>query len=225
MQRISRCVVIDIIDYDDHAVVFVEKRPLAENPAKYRANYLVYDFDKQQVEQITKSAYLLKKFGPEFNKISAQVRNFVSCDAAILYDKRVLMIYPNGEAGIFDRDGELGWTGSFAYHEETVSGLALEGKYFWCVCKNENCIIRYSAQNMKVDLRIGGKNAVTFQAPEHISCADGDLYVCCNTNKVKRIDGTNYGVEDYLESKEHILRFKKHGKNAIICTPYGAYAV
>ena len=225
MQKISKHEIIDIIDYNDHAIIFVEKLPLIENMAKFKVNYFVYDFESKSIEKITKNAYLLKKFGPEFKKISEQISNFVSCDAAILYDKRVLMIYPNGEAGIFNRDGELIWSGNFTYHDETVSSLALEGKYFWCVCKNENCIIRYSAQNMKVDLRIGGKNAPTFQNPEHITYDDGDFYVCCDGNKVKKIDGINNGVDDYIESKQHIIRFKKHKNNAVICTNSGAYVV
>ena len=69
---------------------------------------------------MTKNAYLLKKFGSSFKEISETIPNFVQCDAGILYDKRVLVIYPNGEAGIFSREGELSWSGYFNYHDEIV---------------------------------------------------------------------------------------------------------
>lgn len=52
----------------------------------------------------------------------------------MLYDRRVLVIYPNGEAGIFDREGTLEWNGMFQYHDALVKHLALEEKYFWSVC-------------------------------------------------------------------------------------------
>ncbi len=51
------------------------------------------------------------------SKISTEIPNFVQCDAAVLYDRRVLVIYPNGEAGIFDREGTLEWNGMFQYHD------------------------------------------------------------------------------------------------------------
>ena len=47
MQKISKHEIIDIIDYNDHAIIFVEKLPLIENMAKFKVNYLVYDFDKK----------------------------------------------------------------------------------------------------------------------------------------------------------------------------------
>ena len=59
------------------------------------------NFATGEQEVITKSAYLLRKFGSAFQKISTEIPNFVQCDAAVLYDRRVLVIYPNGEAGIF----------------------------------------------------------------------------------------------------------------------------
>lgn len=56
--------------------------------------------------------------------------NFVQCDAAVLYDRRVLAIFPNGEAGIFDREGELEWNGAFEYHDEPVKILHLKENIF-----------------------------------------------------------------------------------------------
>ena len=100
-------------------------------------NYSVVNFATGEQEVITKSAYLLRKFGSAFQKISTEIPNFVQCDAAVLYDRRVLVIYPNGEAGIFDREGTLEWNGMFQYHDAPVKHLALEEKYFWSVSRRE----------------------------------------------------------------------------------------
>ncbi|MGN0533569.1 MAG: hypothetical protein ACI4IK_04340 [Eubacterium sp.] len=224
MQQISTKEIVDIIKYNDHSAVIVEKIPLA-NSSQYKARYSVVDFDTKSIDVITKGAYLLKKFGPNYKKISEIMPNFVQCEASVLYDRRVLAIFPNGEAGIFDRDGELEWNGSFDYHDKPIKCLAPEGKYFWSVCRDENCVIRYSSQNMKLDLRIGGKDASTFVSPTHISCCDGDLYVCCDNNKVRKIDRLNYTVSDYLNFNDTVKMYYKIGDNAIAVMQSGTYVV
>ena len=176
MKQISTKEIVDLFAYNKDSAVLVEKRPLPGN-AQYKVNYSVVNFATGEQEVITKSAYLLRKFGSAFQKISTAIPNFVQCDAAVLYDRRVLVIYPNGEAGIFDREGTLEWNGIFQYHDAPVKHLALEEKYFWSVCPGENAVIRYACQNMKVDLRIGGKDAQTFVNPQHICQYNGDLYV------------------------------------------------
>ncbi len=222
MIKISTKEIVDIHRYDDTKAIIVEKKPLAD-PSKFKAAYSVVDFENKTKDVLTKNAYLLKKFGTNFTAISETIPNFVQCDAAILYDRRVLVIYPNGEAGIFDRDGELSWSGYFKYHNEVVSRLALEGKYFWSICASENCAIRYSCQTMQVDLRIGGKNASTFIHPTHISTDGSDVYVCSERNKVRRIDGINFTVSDHLTFDEEIREYHKFGKYAIAVMASGTY--
>lgn len=224
MQLISTKDIVDIIKYGDSSIIMVEKIPLS-NPSQYKARYSVVNFETKSIDVLTKSAYLLKKFGSSFNRISQIIPNFVQCDAAVLYDRRVLAIYPNGEAGIFDRDGELEWSGLFDYHGKTVKYLALEGKYFWSVCPEENCVIRYSSQNMNVDLRIGGKDAQTFINPTHVCFDSGDIYVCCDGNKVRRIDGNNYTVSDYLNFTDNIKQYFRFGKYAVAVMTSGTYVL
>ena len=125
MKQISTKEIVDLFAYNKDSAVLVEKRPLPGN-AQYKVNYSVVNFATGEQEVITKSAYLLRKFGSAFQKISTEIPNFVQCDAAVLYDRRVLVIYPNGEAGIFDREGTLEWNGMFQYHDAPVKHLALE---------------------------------------------------------------------------------------------------
>lgn len=222
MIRISTKEIVDVMKYDENKAVIVEKRPIL-NTNQFKARYSVVDFENKTKEVLTKNAYLFKKFGSSYEQISKVIPNFVQCNAAILYDRRVLVLYPNGEAGIFDRDGELTWSGYFKYHDETVNSLALDGKYFWCICPAEFCAIRYSCQNMQVDLRIGGKDATTFVKPTHISVGEGDIYVCSSTNKVRKIDGNDLTVSDYLTFEESVKQFYKFGKYAIAVLASGTY--
>lgn len=222
MIRISTKEIVDVMRYDDKKAVIVEKRPIL-NTNQFKARYSVIDFEKKTKEVLTKNAYLFKKFGSSYEQISKVIPNFVQCNAAILYDRRVLVLYPNGEAGIFDRDGELTWSGYFKYHDETVNSLSLDGKYFWCICPAECCAIRYSCQNMQVDLRIGGKDTATFKNPTHISVGDGDIYVCSSSNKVRKIDGSDLTVSDYLTFEESVKQFYKYGDYAIAVLSSGTY--
>ena len=101
--------IVDVIKYNDESVIIVEKLPLP-NGTQYKVQYSVINFKTKSIDVLTKNAYLLKKFGSNFNRISQIMPNFVQCDAAVLYDRRVLAIFPNGEAGIFDREGSLNGT-------------------------------------------------------------------------------------------------------------------
>lgn len=222
MIRISSKEIADILAYDSKKAIIVEKKPLI-NSTQFKAAYSVVDFENKTKEVLTKNAYLLKKYGSAFKAISETIPNFVQCDAAILYDRRVLVIYPNGEAGIFDREGQLSWSGYFKYHDEIVYSLALDGKYFWSICPAENCAIRYSCQNMQVDLRIGGKDANTFINPTHISFDAGDVYVCSTTNKVRKIDGMNFTVSDYITFDESVKQYYKFDNYAIAVLASGTY--
>lgn len=222
MVRISTKSVIDVLQYDTAKAVLVEKKPLL-NTTQFKAAYSVIDFENKTKDVLTKNAYLLKKFGSSYKKISATIPNFVQCDAVVLYDKRVFAIYPNGEAGIFDREGELSWSGYFSYHDKTVCKAALDGKYFWSICPAENCVIRYAAQTMQVDLRIGGKNATTFVNPTHISVDGGDVYVCSDRNKVRKIDHLNFTVSDYIKFDEPVREFYKFGEYSVAVLTSGTF--
>ena len=223
MQKICSSEVIDLIQYSN-GFIFAEKLPLLNDYKRYKVSYSVYDFNTHQIQKITKGAYLLNKFGSSYKQISEQLTNFVMCDTITLYDRRTLILYPTGEAGVFTKDGELSWSGEFLYHDNPVRSIAADRKYFWCVVPNENCILRYNSHNMKVGLRIGSKEATTFNKPEHISLSDGVFYVCCAGNgKVKAVDATNYAVKDYLRFDEPIRKFLKVGKNRIACLDSGMY--
>ncbi|MCC8073480.1 MAG: hypothetical protein LIO62_05080 [Clostridiales bacterium] len=225
MQKISSKEIVDIIKYSDTSIIMVEKLPIANNPNQYKVQYSVVDFENKSIDVLTKSAYLYKKFGTNYKRIKEIIPNFVQCEAAVLYDRRVLAIYPNGESGIFNRDGELEWTGEFEYHGEVVKCLALEGKYFWSICPKENSVIRYACQNMSVDLRIGSKDAPTFINPSHISFDGNDIYVCCDNNKVRRIDGNNYTVSDYLNFGDTIKKYYKFGKYSVAVLTNDTYVL
>lgn len=222
MLKISNKETIDIVMYSENKVIFVEKK-LFGDLTQYKANYFILNFETGEKEVITKNAYLMRKFGSNYQKITESVANYVQCDCASLPNKNVLVIFPNGQTGLFDSNGSMKWNGTLKYNDKIVSGMAVDGEYFWSCCKDENCVIRYSSDNIKVDIRIGSKDAATFTNPDFVSADDDYIYVCCDGIKVRKIDKSNFTVSDVKGSFIGLKKFYKIGKFSIICTSDGTY--
>lgn len=222
MLKISDREIIDVVRYDDVKAILVEKMPLLED-GKYKVNYFVINFDTGAKEAITKNAYLLKKFGSNFQKISESVLNFVQCDAAILPDRSVLVMYSNGQAGVFDNNGDFANDYTVEYNGATASGIADDGEMFWTCCSKENSVIRYYADGMKMDIRIGSKDANTFVNPHYVSADSDNVYVCCNHNRVRAINKNDFSVTDVPNTYDDLQRYYRFGRFAVICTSTSAY--
>ena len=223
MLKISSKEIIDVVNYSGDRAIIVEKVRLLDSINKYKVNYFVIDFKSGKKEVITKSAYLHSKFGSNNQKITDIIANFVQCEATILSNKNVLIISPVGEYGLFNSDGELKSSGILEYNGKRVCGLAADGDYFWGYCSDENCVIRYNAENMKVDLRMGGNESSTFIEPVYISSDEENIYVCCDTNKVKQISKSNFDVSGVKGAFYGIKRYYKFNNCSLLCMPDGAY--
>lgn len=222
MKKFTNREIIDVVKFSDDKLIFVEKRPLPDRE-RYKANYYLFNFSTGEKEVITKKAYMLKKFGFAFEKICKTISNYVQCRAMILKDRSVLIIFPNGQAGLFDFEGNMIWNKELSYNEKTVCSLAADDNAFWCVCRDENCVIRYNAENFNVDIRIGSKDSSAFTSPHFVSSDDKNIYVCCNESKVRRIDKSNLSVSDVNGTFQNLRRFYKFKDFSIICTLDGAY--
>lgn len=221
MIKISNKEIIDVVKYSGTKAIIVEKKPLADF-GQYKLNYFVLNFENGEKEVITKSAYLLKKFGSSYQKIIETIANYAECDSAILSNRNVLLVFPNGQVGMFESNGEMKWNNQISYNEKIVNGLAIDGDYFWSCCKDENCVIRYNAENIGVDIRVGSKEAETFIRPSFVSADDNNIYVCCDGIKVRKIDKSNFTVSNVREYN-NLKKFYKFNEFSIICTTDGAY--
>lgn len=223
MKKISNYEITDVVRYADDAIIIVEKVPTL-SPSQPNANYYLLNLKTFEKEAITKSVYLMKKFGASaYQKIVEKIESVAQCDALVLPSREVFVLFPNGQCGLFDADGKLRWTKTLAYNDKEVSSLAAEDGYIWCCCKEENCVLRYSTDNFKVDLRIGGKDADTFRSPEFCSADDSGVYVCCNGRKLRRIDLQDFTVSDVTDGIPMLRRFYRFGDISLLCTAGGAY--
>lgn len=222
MKKISNKEIADVVKYGENHVIIVEKVPvLASN--SHKANYYILNLETLEKEGLTRSAYLMKKFGSAYNEICDSIASPIQCEAVIFSNREVFIIFENGQCGLFDSDGKMLWNRKLDYNGAPVKGLAIDGEYFWCCCEQENCVIRYSLDNFKVDLRIGGKDAKTFIRPSFVSADDESIYVCCDSKQLRRISKSDLTVSDIGGYQIGLKRFYRFDGASLISTVDGAY--
>lgn len=223
MVKISSKEIVDVVKYTDKKIILAEKLP--QTDGSYKLSYFILDLDRLEKEVVTKNAYLMKKFGNSaFKKISESISDFSDCEATVMPNRNVFLIFSNGQCAMFDPKGEMIWSKTLTYKEKPVTGLAPDGDYIWCCCEDENCVIRYLADGDKLnlDLRIGSTEADTFKKPCFVSSDTDGVYVCCS-NKLRRISRSDFVVSDVSDILSGLKRFYRFGKYTLICTADGAY--
>ena len=142
MVKITSKELIDVVKYTDRKIILAEKALAVEGG--YKTGYFILDLETLEKEVVTKNAYLIKKFGNSaFKKIGESIADFTDCEAVILPNRNVFIIFSNGQCAMYDRNGEMLWQKTLTYNDKTVTGLAADGEYVWCCCKEEDCVIRY----------------------------------------------------------------------------------
>ena len=78
---------------------------------------------------------------------------------------------------------------------------------------------------IRVGLLKGEKESAVVFVVNHMCFDGGDLYVCCDNNKVRKIDGSNYTVSDYINFSNSVKKFYKYGNYAIAVLNDGTYVM
>ena len=222
LKKISNKEIADVIKYGEHKVIVVEKVPVIAS-GSYKANYYIIDLETLEKEVITKSAYLMTKFGYAYKEICDSIASPIQCDAVVFSNREVFIIYKNGQCGLFDSKGKMLWNRTLEYNGAVVNGLALDGEYIWCCCESENCVIRYSLDNFKVDLRIGSRDAKTFIRPSSITADEENIYVCCDSKQLRSISKKDLTVSDIGGYQLGLKKFWRFDGISIISLDDGAY--
>lgn len=221
MKKILSINIIDIIPYSQ-GLLFVRKEVLEDDNIK--VTFFSYDIDTDKITPVTKSVYLLNKFGPSFAPIAQQLGDYVSCDTGKLPGGNIFIIYSTGEVGLFDNNGELSWTGDLFYHDAPARDVAVENKHIWCVVPSMNSVIRYSVAANKVVMRIGGNNSSTFSAPESVCEYDGKLFVCNRDSmKINTVDLMKFSVADYMQFDEPVHKYLRVADREFVVLNSGVY--
>ncbi len=213
--------ILDLIGFQS-GILFVLRE--TQNNDSVKVSFYSFDIETKSIATVTKNAYLLTKFGSAYAPIAKQLGDYVSCDAARLWNGHTFIIYSTGETGIFDEHGNLIKTADLMYKDSPARDVAVDNNYIWSVVPEQNLIIKYSLLQNRVIMRIGGDDSDTFSHPVSVSEYDGYLYVCNkNSKKIKRIELKNFLVEDYKEFDESVYNYVRVDNNEFVILDSGVY--
>lgn len=220
MQKIVDSV-YDIIAFSN-GIIFTKKRVLENGSVK--VNFYGYDIKRMQRTPVTKSVYLLNKYGSEYKKIAEQLGDYVSCDADVFSTKQAVVVYPSGETGLFSPDGNMVWSSDLAYQGGEISGVVCDGRQFWSVVPENNCVVSYSISHKKFSMRIGSKDSTSFDNPVSISKYDNELFICnSGSHKVRTINLNDYSVNDFRIFDEPVYKYLRSCGKEIVVLESGVY--
>lgn len=141
-------------------------------------------------------------------EIAKTLNDHISCDTARLYNGGLFLIYSSGETGLYDDEGALVRTGVIRYRNAPARDAVADDKYIWSVVPEQNLILKYSATQNHVLMRIGGPSSDAFSSPCSITADDDHLYVCNpGSNKINRVDLTDYSVTDFKRFDEPVYQY------------------
>ena len=221
MKLISDGKILDVVSFST-GVLFVEMVNLESGEA--RLAYRCFDYKQNRFLPVTMGVYLLNKFGPAYEAISDKLNNCVLCDAAVLPDMRVIVLTPDSNCALFNKDGSLAWTGEFSYHDNYVRSPFTNDKYFWCTVPEENSIVQFDAASLKTHIRIGNVDSGAFVSPVTLSIYDDVVYVCNSSiGKIKTVSLPSYAVDEYKTFEEPIYRYFRVGTAEFVWLKSGLY--
>ncbi len=221
MKKIMDIDIADIVSFSK-GIVVARKDTLKSG--KTKISFFTYDVKLERPTASTRGAYLLNKFGENYEAIADQLSDFIYCDACQMGNKHTAIAYASGEIGLFDDKGKLYWTGDLQYKGCPISGVVSDGKYLWCVVPENNCIIRYSPATEKIVLRIGGDSSTAFLNPISLSLYDEKLYICnYESCKIRTVNLKDFTVSDYKTFDEPVYRYIKANDREVVELESGVY--
>lgn len=206
----------------DRGFVFAVKKENAEGV--FKVKFYGYDAVNDKFSSVKKTVYLKIKFGFEFEEIAQQLGDYVSCDAAVLSDGKVMTLYPGGEYALFNADGSASVSSLLTYRGAKACDLAPDGDCVWCVVPDENAIIKYSPADARIPMRIGGGKSTTFDRPCSVTLMGEKLYVCSSgTRTIREYNTETNKIRDYMKFDEKVFKFIPSGERKFVWLKSGLY--
>ena len=204
-------------------LVFVAKQD--EHEGKTSIVYRMYDCGTGAVSPVTRSVFLLAKFGNIFEQFENDPNEFISCKAVVLPDFRTLIVLKNGSAVIYGKDGKIEWSGHALYKDQAPSALAVSGNTVWAAYKNPSAVIAYSAEhNLRRTLRIGGDGDLPTGLCGLYVCDDGALRVCAaDEKKIIEVDTERFTFKNYMSFTDPVTDYEKINSNEFVLTEKGIF--
>ena len=200
--------------------IFVTKQE--EYEGKSVIAYKLLDFERMTLSPVTRSVYLLTKFGQHFERFETdEPEKFLTVQTLFLPDHRLLTVHPDGRAAMLSVDGRTLWQGAFTYDGCGPGGLALAEDGFWVSFPDAGAVVRYALRHFRQDLRVGGHGAIP--APEGLYYSNETLLICSAAGKLLELDLRSFNLSEYHMFDEPVHRYIKYNANEIVLLDSGIY--
>lgn len=188
--------------------------------------FFTYNFKREASAASEQSVYIEKKFGGNPLASVYEISHSVNCDAASLADGKAILLFYDGDIGIFSPDGKLIESGKFLYNGSPARCVLPDGNDFWSVVPEKGVILKISASTGKMIIRIGGGNNSPFKYPSHISKYDENLFICDEKcKKIQRVNLKDYRVSDYMSFTEPVRQYLRVGNRELALLESGVYLI
>lgn len=193
---------------------------------KYIVSYKMYNFSDDTISQIRRSEYLETKFGSDFLYYSKIFPDFINYKCATLSDGRMIAVYPNGDAVVFSKKGDIVWEGTLKYRNSGPASVACIDNSIWVSFPDGDTILRYNALTMREELRIGSQKDNAFSKPRGLWADGKNLIVCNSAGKcIESVDTNSYVVEKYAQFDEPVYQYVKCGAYEVVLLESGIYLI
>ena len=185
--------------------------------------YKMVSFETGKMTKVTKSIYMLTKFGAEYKSFVGKLKNYLTCFSIPLENGQTFIIERDGAATLFGSDGAELWSGKLLYQNTPPGGVAASDGTLWVSFPEYNTLIRYNARTLREELRIGG-NKSPFEKVRSIFPSSGKLFLCCRgNNSIWTLDMNSYQNKLYYQFEEPVNDYKFINKYEIVVLKSGIY--
>ena len=189
----------------------------------YKVGYKMVSFESGKVSNVTKSIYMLTKFGADYKKFEDRIKNYLTCFSILMEGGRTFVIERDGTATLFGPEGEEQFSGVFLYQNTPPGGVAVYGNTLWVSYPEHNVLIRHNLNTLREELRIGGKHS-PIKGASSLFAAGTKLFICSEeTSSIWKMDTTTYQTELYFQFEEQIKDYMFINKYEIASLSSGIY--
>ncbi len=199
-----------------NGIIIIKKS--VDQKERYAVKYDLFSTETSRTTPISRTDFLLNKFGSCFERISSQVNGLYSTNTVILPNGKVLAVDTDGKASIFNSVGEKIRNFDMRYNEDAPSSIAFCGSKLYAAFANQNVILQYNPYTLRHQMRFGSPDSDTFQKPISICGHHGRLYICnSKSDKITIFEPEKFTVTDYAEFKDPLIQYVRlHGRELVL---------
>lgn len=203
-------------------------KQLDEQPAQSGDKSVVFfrqhSFDNGQESLVTRTVYLMTKFGSNYEFFAENLNDYINCKAVTIDNSYMLIANVDGFATLYSKQRAVKWSGSLKHKGFAPADIVAAGEYLWCSYPEGNAIIKYNIHSMQQVFRVGGSMSGDIIEPYGLWLNDNNLIITSSANnKITALNLDTFYAEVLHECDEPVIQYMKIDSNEVILTKSGIY--